>query len=283
MRVRPPLVARLALAAGLAASALAQGVGAEVLDSVNWARLHGCKAAAARLPLQNNLKLQNAAGRLAGGTDLHEALARVGYTGSQFSALHVSGAVNEAQVSRILAANYCRTLTDPTLREFGMARRGAELWMVLAAPVVIPAAADADTVSGHILELVNAARAAGRRCGAQYFAPVAALTLNRSLSRAALAHSRDMAMHAEFDHRGHDGSTPAMRVARAGYGKFVIVGENIAAGAMTPVEATQGWLASPAHCENIMDGRFTEIGIAYAANLHSSAGMYWTQDFAARR
>ncbi len=281
MKIPPPL-ARLTLAAGLGL-ALAQGAGAEVLDSVNWARLRGCSAAAARVPLQNNLKLQNAAGRLAGGTDLQQALARVGYSGSQFSALHVSGAVNDAQVSRILAANYCHTLTDPKLREFGMVRRGAELWMVLAAPVAVPAAADADAVSRHILDLVNTARAAGRRCGAKYFSPVAPLTLNRILTSAALAHSRDMAVHAEFDHRGHDGSTPAVRVARAGYGKYVIVGENIAAGPMTPAEAAAGWLASPAHCENIMDGRFREIGIAYAANLNSSAGMYWTQDFATRR
>ncbi|MEP6885329.1 MAG: CAP domain-containing protein, partial [Gammaproteobacteria bacterium] len=112
---------------------------------------------------------------------------------------------------------------------------------------------------------------------------VGPLTLNRNLTGAALAHSSDMAIHAEFDHRGHDGSTPTVRVTRAGYGKYIVVGENIAAGAMTPVEAIEGWLASPAHCENIMDGRFTEIGIAYAANLNASAGMYWTQDFATRR
>jgi uncharacterized protein YkwD len=268
----------LAAALGVA---LASTVDADVLDSVNWARLHGCRAADARGPLQGNLKLQNAASRLAGGGDLHEALARVGYTGSEFSALHISGAVSDAQVSRILIANYCRTLTDPKLREFGAERRGTELWMVLAAPVSVPSAADADSVSRLILELVNQARAAGRRCGAKYFAAVAPLKLNANLTSAALAHSRDMAMHGEFDHRGHDGSTPAVRVQRAGYGKYVIVGENIAAGAMTPTEATQGWLASPAHCENIMDGRFTAIGIGYAANLRTSEGMYWTQDFAA--
>lgn len=277
-----PLAAGWVLAAALGV-ALAPAAHADALDSANWARLRGCGGSQARVALQGNLKLQNAAGRLAGGADLHEALARVGYAGSEFSALHVSGATSDAQVARILAGNYCRTLTDPKLREFGAQRRGGELWMVLAAPVAIPSAADAESVRRHMLELVNAARAAGHRCGAKYFAAVAPLTLNRSLSNAALEHSRDMAVHAEFEHRGHDGSTPAVRVQRAGYGKYVIVGENIAAGAMTATEATEGWLASPAHCENIMDGRFTEIGIAYAENLRSSAGMYWTQDFAAQR
>jgi uncharacterized protein YkwD len=183
----------------------------------------------------------------------------------------------------MLTANYCRTLINPKLREIGAERRGREVWMVLAAPVSLPTAADADSVSQHILDLVNAARAAGRRCGAKYFAPVASLTLNSSLTSAALAHSREMAKNAEFDHRGHDGSTPAVRVQRAGYSTYRIVGENIAAGAMTPAEVTAGWLASPAHCENIMDGRFTQVGIAYAANLNSAAAMYWTQDFAAPR
>jgi uncharacterized protein YkwD len=270
----------LAMVLGLT---LPHAADADVLDRVNWARLHGCSGAAARVPLRANSKLQNAASRLAGGLNLHEAVARAGYTGSEFSALHISGAQSDAQVSRMLTSNYCRTLADPKLREFGAQRRGAELWMVLAAPVAVPAAADAGRVERQILELVNAARAAGRRCGSKYFAAVAPLTLNRKLTNAALMHSRDMAIHAAFDHRGHDGSTPAARVTRAGYGKYVIVGENIAAGAMTPAEAAQGWLASPAHCENIMDGRFAEIGIAYAANRNSSAGMYWTQDFATRR
>ena len=74
------------------------------------------------------------------------------------------------------------------------------------------------------------------------------------------------------------------RVERAGFGAHRIVGENIAAGAMSPHEVTEGWLASPAHCENIMDGRFTQIGIAYRRESRTpTRGMYWTQDFAAPR
>jgi uncharacterized protein YkwD len=112
---------------------------------------------------------------------------------------------------------------------------------------------------------------------------VAPLSLNPVLSNAALTHSQSMARYDEFDHRGHDGSSPATRVQRAGYGSYLIVGENIAAGAMTPAEVTEGWLQSPAHCENIMDARFAEIGIAYAVNTASSELVYWTQDFAGPR
>ena len=274
MRVLLPLVAGLWLV-------LPRAAHADVLSAVNWARLHGCASSAARAPLQNNSKLQKAAGSLGKGAALHDALTAVGYVASQSAALHFSGAASDSQIAGMLTANYCRTLVDPALREIGAERHGRDVWMVLAAPVSVPKPADAVAVSRRILELVNAARAAGRRCGAKYFAPAAPLALDASLTRAALAHSEEMARYGAFDHRGHDGSTPAQRVEHAGYGAHRIVGENIAAGAMSPAEVTDGWLASPGHCENIMDGRFTQIGIAYAASPNPEVGLYWTQDFAA--
>jgi uncharacterized protein YkwD len=271
------LLALVGLVVGL------QTANADVLTAVNGARQRGCGPFAMRPPFQSNPMLQRAAGRLAGGADLRDALTAAGYVASESSSLHLSGAVNDAQITRMLSANYCRTLTDPKLRDLGAERRGHDVWILLAAPVSMPTAVDAASVSHQILRLVNAARAAGRRCGAKYFGPAEPLTLNSSLTGAALAHSRDMAQNGRFDHRGRDGSTPAIRVERARYGAHRIVGENIAAGAMTPAEVTEGWLASPAHCENIMDGRFTELGIGYAASPSSTAGMYWTQDFAAPR
>jgi uncharacterized protein YkwD len=277
------LKAGLPLAAALAALVHAAAARADVLTSVNWARQRGCNVSAMRAPLQNDLKLQKAAGRLAAGAALDDALTAAGYAASQSSALHFSGMLSDSQFARALTASYCRTLTNPAFRDLGSERRGRELWMVLAAPASMPTAAEAGAVSQRILDLVNAARRAGRRCGAKYFSPAAPLTLNAGLTRAALAHSRDMAQYGAFDHRGHDGSNPAERVERAGYGAHRIVGENIAAGAMTAAEVTEGWLASPAHCENIMDARFTQIGIAYAASLKPEPGMYWTQDFAAPR
>lgn len=255
---------------------------ADVLDTVNWARLRACHPPAAAA-LQNNLKLQRAAGRLAGGAALSDAVVKEDYAGSEFSELHFSGAVNDAQMARMLTPTYCRTLSDPKFRELGAVRRGSELWIVLAAPAAIPAAADLGAVGRRMLDLVNEARAAPRRCGGKYFGAAAPLTLDEHLIGAALAHSREMAQHGEFDHRGHDGSSPAQRIQRAGYGAYAIVGENIAAGAMSTTEVMQGWLASPPHCENIMDGRFRQIGIAYAASPHSAAALYWTQDFAAPR
>lgn len=264
----------------------AETVHAAPLNAANYDRLQGCGASAARTPLRTplyyNARLSSAAQLLAGGSSLQRAMAASGYVGES-TELHLSGVSGDADIQRVLAAHYCHVLTDSRYKDFGVEQRGKDVWMVLAAPAPVPKLTDTASVSRRILEMVNAARAAGRRCGAKNFAPVGPLSLDAALTRAALAHSREMATHDEFDHRGHDGSTPAQRVEQAGFGEHRIVGENIAAGAMTAEDVTRGWLASPAHCENIMDGRFTLIGIAFAENLHTAAAVFWTQDFAAHR
>jgi uncharacterized protein YkwD len=269
---------------GIATAALpAQAVIAAPLNAANQVRLHGCGASGGVTPLDYSPQLERAAKRYAEGSSLQAAAADSGYLAGQIAGIHLSGPINEADIEQMLAKRDCRTLKDPMMREFGAVQRGHEIWMIFAAPVVLPARGDAAPVSRVILGLVNAARAAGRRCGGKSYAPAGPLTLDPALTQAALAHSRDMAEHDAFDHRGHDGSTPSARVERAGFGAHRIVGENIAAGAMTPAQVAAGWLASPAHCENIMDSRFTLIGIAYAENLRTASAVFWTQDFAARR
>jgi uncharacterized protein YkwD len=253
------------------------------LNAANAARLHGCGTSATAAPLFYSMQLQQAAQRYSHGATLQGAIAGAGYLAAQSAAIHLSGPTNDADTESMLIARDCRTLQDPRMREFGAEQRGRNIWMIFAAPVVLPARGDAASVSRVILDLVNAARAVGRRCGGKSFAPAGPLALDAALTKAALEHSRDMAEHDSFDHRGHDGSTPGVRVERAGFGAHRIVGENIAAGAMTPKQVTEGWLASPAHCENIMDSRFTLIGIAYAENLHAASAVFWTQDFAAHR
>jgi uncharacterized protein YkwD len=276
LNILPPLAA-------LVLAAVPRLSGAAVLDAVNWARLRGCGAPVVDTPLHSNARLEQAARRYAAGATLQNAVMDSGYLATQSAVIHLSGPVSDVEIQRMLAAHDCRTLQDAKFLDFGAERRGRELWMVLGAPAALPNPREVGTAARRMLALVNEARAAGRRCGTRYFPAVGPLTLDSALTRAAMEHSRDMATHDAFDHRGHDGSTPATRVDRAGFGEHRIVGENIAAGAMTPNEVTQGWLASPAHCENIMDGRFTLIGIAYAENLHTRSSVFWTQDFAAHR
>ena len=255
---------------------------ADPLSAANWDRLQGC-GKARLVALAGNAQLQIAARRLADGATLQGAIAASGYLASSSSLIHLTGPISDLEVQRLLAQHYCRSLQEPAFKDLGAERRGRDLWLVLAAPVSLPAARDAPFIARRILELVNQARAAGHRCGSKYFAPVGALSIDDALTRAAQEHSRDMATHDAFDHRGHDGSSPATRIEQAGYGEHRIVGENIAAGAMNAAEVTEGWLNSPPHCENIMDGRFAQIGIAFAQNLKTQSAVFWTQDFAAHR
>jgi uncharacterized protein YkwD len=87
-----------------------------------------------------------------------------------------------------------------------------------------------------------------------------------------------MAEHNYFEHEDLAGHTPADRVRAVGY-REKLVGENIAFGPRTAEEVVQGWLDSPGHCENIMDPRFAQMGIAYAAG-RAKRGLFWVQVFA---
>jgi uncharacterized protein YkwD len=268
------------MAAALGLAALPPDAHADLREAVNWAREVGC-GRAVRVALRDNAPLRRAADEMASGRSLHEALTAAGYLAAESSAVHLSGALSDGQVSGVLSSRECAALTNPSAVDMGVVRRGRDVWIVLAGPVSLPSVRDGDRVRLQILDLVNQARRSGQRCGGKSFPPAAPLVENPLLNDAAYAHSREMAGYDEFDHRGHDGSSPSARVMRAGYGSFSIVGENIAAGPMTPAEVTQGWLGSPAHCENIMDPRFSEMGVAFAVNPASSELIYWTQDFAA--
>ena len=273
--MKGPLLALLALGVACSASA-------SPLSAVNAARLKSCGRVSALRPLADSLKLDAAIRHVADGGSMAAALAQSGYLADHSAIIHVSGPVTDSEVTGLLAQHYCRTLTDSAFKDIGAEHRGKELWLLLAAPVALPPL-DPKAVSRQILHVVNEARAAGRRCGGKNFAPAAPLTLDARLGAAALAHSSDMAAHNLFEHRGSDGSTPAERLVRAGYRDYQLAGENIAAGAMSPREVTEGWLASPAHCENIMDSRFTVMGVAFVENLKTDSLVFWSQEFAAPR
>ncbi|GAB6263968.1 hypothetical protein PSSHI_42120 [Photobacterium sp. R1] len=106
------------------------------------------------------------------------------------------------------------------------------------------------------------------------------LTWDYSLEQAAFVHSSNMANYDFFSHTGLDGSTPSSRVTAQGY-DWRTVGENIAAGQKSVSSVMQGWLDSPGHCKNIMNGSFTQMGAASVTNSGSTYGIYWTQVFAA--
>jgi uncharacterized protein YkwD len=224
--------------------------------------------------------------RIGPGTFLELALERAGYKAEHAEAIYVSGPADATEAMDAIRLPYCRTLLNPRFSTVGAARSGDSWQLVFAEPVVeappIPLP-DLQESGRVILALVNAARAEGRSCGANAYAAAPALAWNGQLAEAALAHSRDMAAHAYFNHTGRDASVAATRAARAGY-RFLRVGENIAYGQESAQDVVAGWLASPGHCANIMNPVFTEMGSAFAAGVDGKRmRIYWTQEFGTPR
>jgi uncharacterized protein YkwD len=224
-----------------------------------------------------------AAVRVTTGTMLEQALEDAGFVVDEAQAISVSGPPDAAAALAAIEDRYCTVLLNPSFTAIGTAHTGNEWQIVLARPFVPPRLGAWPEAGRIVLAAVNAARAQGRRCGDRWYPAVPPVTWNQELGEAALEHSRDMAVHRYFDHRGTDGTLVGDRALRAGY-SWRRVGENIASGTSTPEEAVAGWLESPGHCTNVMNGGFTDMGAAYVPNPASKRGTaYWTQVFAAPR
>lgn len=261
---------------------LANGAHADLQDDINRIRTQGCEDhSGARQALIKSKELDHVAREWSKGGRLRDAIERTNYRASNSASMHVSGNAARAAVLGVLRDNYCEIIIDPEFTHIGSHSADDETWVVVATPFTIeePDAAD---VSERALELVNAARAKGRRCGKTPFAAAPALRPSTHLQRAALAHAQDMAKHSRFEHIGSDASRPADRVTRVGYA-WRSVGENIAAGFADVEAIVEGWLNSPGHCANIMNPQFTQMGIAFAVDPNSKAGIYWAQVFARPR
>lgn len=99
---------------------------------------------------------------------------------------------------------------------------------------------------------------------------------NATLAKMARAKSQDMSDKNYFDHQSPTYGSPFDMMKKYGI-SYRTAGENIAAGQKTPEEVVQGWMNSPGHRANILNGDFTTIGVGYVEG--GSYGSYWTQEF----
>jgi uncharacterized protein YkwD len=275
--------AALALAGcAVAPPAPAPQVPSDVAGTVNAARSRGCAAARQLPPLRADSRLDAVAARLPRGEKLSDAVSAERYPAARSASIRVSRAAGSDALYQLLTKRFCSSVADPELERIGIARQGEDLWIVLAAPFEPPAVSDAATVARRALALVNEARSQSRRCGSRSLAAAPPVALDAILASVANAHARDMARTGRMAHEGSDGSTAAERVTRAGYA-WRTVAENVAAGQRTADAVVQTWLASPGHCQNLMNPDVREMGIAYAFEAGSPKGTYWAQVFAARR
>jgi uncharacterized protein YkwD len=251
------------LIGGLAASLSSQ---ADPISALQLLREGGCAGILppAR-PLRHIASLDRAAEQWASGRPL---------TSESTVGLHIKGP--ESATIQLLKQSDCRSVTNPAFRDVGLYQRGADTWLVLGSEHVAPASAPAPLQATRALQLVNEVRARGARCGDRSFAPAPPVKLSQALAGVALGHADDMARHNYFEHEDLTGHSPADRVRAVGY-REKLVGENIAYGPKSAEEVVQGWLDSPGHCENIMDPRFAEMGIAYATGQAARRGLFWVQ------
>ena len=129
--------------------------------------------------------------------------------------------------------------------------------------------------------LINLARDNARACGSESFQAAPPLAVSATLERTAALHAEDMARWNYFEHTGRDGSAPRDRLARAGYAAR-LTGENIAFGPDSAEEVVAGWLGSPGHCANLMNARFSAMGLAFSVEPRKHA-VYWVLDQALPR
>ncbi|HVL54881.1 MAG TPA: CAP domain-containing protein [Burkholderiaceae bacterium] len=265
-----PIAAAQTASAGNAAAALAQRIN----DFRSEARECDGTTVPAAPPLAPNDALARA--QFDAGTPLQQALRSAGYLARRAQAIGVAGPGDAAGAMRLLTQRYCRTLLDPALVEIGVSRDGNAWRIVLAQPLIETELGDWRQAGQRVLQLTNDARSQPRACGDKRFDAAPPLQWNDALGQAAHAHSRDMARNNRFSHRGSDGSEVGQRATQAGY-RWQRIGENIATGQGAPERVVAGWVASPGHCENLMNPQFTQMGAAFAINRDTDTVIFWTQ------
>ena len=253
----------------------------DAVSAVQVLREGGCAGTSPPAPLlHHDSMLDRAAAQWADGRTIAAAAEASGYKAETAAGLHITGP--ESSTLQLLRRSGCRTVMNPGLHDIGVYHRRLDTWLVLASAYVVPSRSQAPMLASRVLELVNDVRARGARCGERAFAPAPPVKLSGTLAGVALGHAADMAEHGYFEHEDLRGHSPADRVRAVGY-QEKLVGENIAYGPKSADEVVQGWLDSPGHCENIMDPRFAEMGIAYAPGHAAKHGLYWVQVLAAPR
>lgn len=122
-----------------------------------------------------------------------------------------------------------------------------------------------------ILSKVNEIRQSGCRCGGVKMHPTTALVWNNQLEYSALLHARDMKQNDFFGHISKDGRDVGTRTEAIGY-KWLVIGENLGEGQKNFDEVLDDWIASPSHCEMLMNPKVTEMGVA-------KFDRFWVQHF----
>lgn len=139
-------------------------------------------------------------------------------------------------------------------------------------PETQPPAQDASTpeeLAAEVVRLVNVERAK------EGLAPLGTYD---SLTKAAQIRAPEIVTL--FSHDRPDGTSCFTAMDQTGATKGAYTwGENIAAGNATAAATVEQWMNSPGHRANILNAKFTHIGVGYQHSAGSTYGHYWVQMF----
>ena len=102
------------------------------------------------------------------------------------------------------------------------------------------------------------------------------LSFNIQLCDVATLKSQDMIDKNYFDHTSPTYGSPFDMMKKFNI-SYKAAGENIAMGQRTPAEVVEAWMNSKGHRENILNSKFTDLGVGIAKK--SDGTLYWTQMF----
>lgn len=89
------------------------------------------------------------------------------------------------------------------------------------------------------------------------------LVSNEKLQAAAQKKAEDMAAKNYFSHTSPNGKTPWKWIEEENY-HYAFAGENLAVGFENPKKVVLGWMNSPLHRKNVLNGNYREVGFGMA-------------------
>lgn len=105
-------------------------------------------------------------------------------------------------------------------------------------------------------------------------APLSPLKENALLNAAATAKAQDMFQNQYFEHVSPAGVGPGTLVQNYGY-DYIVAGENLILGNFSSEkQVVADWMASPGHRANILNARFTEIGVAIVKGTYKGESVW---------
>ena len=123
----------------------------------------------------------------------------------------------------------------------------------------------------EVLRLVNIERAKEGLCS---------LTMDSKLSKVAQIKSQEMVDYNYFAHNSPVSGTPFELMKSHGI-TYKVAGENLAKAYSNPEDVVKAWMDSAGHRKNIMNPRFTHLGMGIAKT--SSGVHYWAQMFTGQK